>query len=138
MSCILDLGLPGLDGIEVYRQIRTFSDCYVIVVTARKDEVDTPSACPWARDDYVTKPFSVRELPSPASRPCCAAPGPAHERIRDPSSEAIRVFGIPVLTPTVIASTWPTPRWPSLDGTGPPHHAGSTTHDGLHPSPAHR
>ena len=59
---ILDLGLPGLDGIEVCRQIRTFSDCYVIVVTARSDEVDTLIGLSVGADDYVTKPFSVREL----------------------------------------------------------------------------
>lgn len=59
---ILDLGLPGLDGIEVCRQIRTFTDCYVIVVTARKDEIDTLIGLSVGADDYVTKPFSVREL----------------------------------------------------------------------------
>ncbi|WP_026926522.1 response regulator transcription factor [Granulicoccus phenolivorans] len=59
---ILDLGLPGLDGIEVCRRIRTFTDCYVIVVTARSDEVDTLIGLAVGADDYLTKPFSVREL----------------------------------------------------------------------------
>ena len=59
---VLDLGLPGLDGIEVCRQIRTFTDCYVIVVTARKDEVDKLIGLSVGADDYLTKPFSVREL----------------------------------------------------------------------------
>ena len=59
---ILDLGLPGLDGIEVCRQLRTFTDCYVIVVTARKDEIDTLIGLSVGADDYITKPFSVREL----------------------------------------------------------------------------
>ena len=59
---ILDLGLPGLDGIEVCRQIRTFSDCYILVVTARKDEIDTLIGLSVGADDYITKPFSVREL----------------------------------------------------------------------------
>ena len=59
---ILDLGLPGLDGVEVCRRIRTFSDCYVIVVTARAGEVDRLIGLSVGADDYVTKPFSVREL----------------------------------------------------------------------------
>ena len=59
---ILDLGLPGLDGIEVCRQIRTFSDCYILITTARKEEIDTLIGLSVGADDYLTKPFSVREL----------------------------------------------------------------------------
>jgi len=59
---VLDLGLPGIDGIEVCRQLRTFSDCYVIMLTARADEVDTLIGLSVGADDYVTKPFSPREL----------------------------------------------------------------------------
>jgi DNA-binding response OmpR family regulator len=59
---ILDLGLPGMDGVEVCRRIRTFSDCYIIMVTARQDEIDKLIGLSVGADDYVTKPFSVREL----------------------------------------------------------------------------
>jgi DNA-binding response OmpR family regulator len=59
---VLDLGLPGLDGIEVCRQLRTFSDCYVIMLTARADEIDKLIGLSVGADDYVTKPFSPREL----------------------------------------------------------------------------
>ena len=59
---VLDLGLPGLDGVEACRQIRTFSDAYVIMVTARSDEVDTLIGLSVGADDYLTKPFSPREL----------------------------------------------------------------------------
>ena len=59
---ILDLGLPGLDGVEVCRQIRTFSDCYLIMLTARTDEIDVLIGLSVGADDYVTKPFSAREL----------------------------------------------------------------------------
>lgn len=59
---VLDLGLPGLDGVEVCRRIRTFSDAYVVIVTARSDEVDTLVGLSVGADDYVTKPFSPREL----------------------------------------------------------------------------
>jgi len=59
---VLDLGLPSLDGIEVCRQIRTFSDAYVVMLTARSDEVDTLIGLSVGADDYLTKPFSPREL----------------------------------------------------------------------------
>ena len=59
---ILDLGLPGLDGIEVCRTLRTFSDAYVVIVTARDDETDKLIGLSVGADDYLTKPFSPREL----------------------------------------------------------------------------
>lgn len=59
---ILDLGLPGIDGIEVCRELRTFSTCYVIILTARVEEEDTLEGLAAGADDYMSKPFSVREL----------------------------------------------------------------------------
>lgn len=59
---VLDLMLPGLDGVEVCRQLRTFSDCYVIMLTARTEEVDKLVGLGVGADDYMTKPFSPREL----------------------------------------------------------------------------
>lgn len=59
---VLDLGLPKLDGLEVCRQLRTFSDCYIVMLTARSDEVDTIVGLSVGADDYVTKPFSPREV----------------------------------------------------------------------------
>ncbi|HEX7104492.1 MAG TPA: response regulator transcription factor [Acidothermaceae bacterium] len=59
---VLDLGLPGLDGLEVCRQLRTFTDCYVLMLTARADEVDKLIGLSVGADDYMTKPFSPREL----------------------------------------------------------------------------
>ncbi|MDR1635177.1 MAG: response regulator transcription factor [Bifidobacteriaceae bacterium] len=59
---ILDLSLPGLDGIEVARQVRTFSDAYLMMVTARAEEVDKLIGLAVGADDYMTKPFSPREL----------------------------------------------------------------------------
>ncbi|WP_347353599.1 response regulator transcription factor [Intrasporangium sp.] len=59
---VLDLGLPGLDGIEVCRQVRLFSDCYILMLTARGDEIDRVIGLSVGADDYITKPFSAREL----------------------------------------------------------------------------
>jgi DNA-binding response OmpR family regulator len=59
---VLDLGLPGLDGVEVCRQVRTFSDCYVLMLTARADEVDLLVGLSVGADDYLVKPLSPRQL----------------------------------------------------------------------------
>jgi DNA-binding response OmpR family regulator len=59
---VLDIGLPGIDGVEVCRRLRTFSDAYVVMLTARQDEVDKLIGLSVGADDYVTKPFSAREL----------------------------------------------------------------------------
>jgi DNA-binding response OmpR family regulator len=59
---VLDLMLPGIDGIEACRRIRTFSDAYIIMLTAKSDEVDKLIGLSVGADDYLTKPFSPREL----------------------------------------------------------------------------
>jgi len=58
----LDVGLPDIDGYEVLRRIREFSDCYVVMLTARSDELDTLTGLQSGADDYLTKPFRPREL----------------------------------------------------------------------------
>ncbi|MFF9136665.1 response regulator [Streptomyces albogriseolus] len=59
---LLDVMLPGIDGLEVLRRLRGFSDAYVILVTARAEEVDKLVGLGVGADDYVTKPFSPREV----------------------------------------------------------------------------
>lgn len=59
---VLDVMLPEIDGIEVCRQLRQFSDAYVIMLTARAEEIDKILGLTVGADDYLTKPFSPREL----------------------------------------------------------------------------
>ncbi len=59
---VLDVGLPDMNGFEVCRQLRQFSNVPVIFLTARSDEVDRIVGLEIGADDYVTKPFSPREL----------------------------------------------------------------------------
>ena len=59
---VLDLMLPGLDGMEVCRRIRSHASTPIIMLTARGDEVDTLVGLEIGADDYITKPFSPREL----------------------------------------------------------------------------
>jgi DNA-binding response OmpR family regulator len=59
---VLDLMMPGIDGIETCRRLREFSRAYVIMLTARADEADKLVGLAIGADDYVTKPFSPREL----------------------------------------------------------------------------
>ena len=59
---LLDLGLPDMDGIDVIRKIRGWSNVPILVVSARSDDTDKVSALDAGADDYLTKPFSVEEL----------------------------------------------------------------------------
>ena len=59
---ILDIGLPDINGFDVFRQIRTFSEIAVIFLTARNIEIDRVTGLEMGADDYIVKPFSPREL----------------------------------------------------------------------------
>lgn len=62
MLTTLDVNLPGIDGFEVVRRIRSFSSTYVIMLSARRDEIDTLMGLNSGADDYLAKPFRPREL----------------------------------------------------------------------------
>ena len=59
---LLDLMLPGRDGLDICRELRTFSDVPIVMVTAKVEEIDRLIGLDLGADDYVCKPFSVREL----------------------------------------------------------------------------
>ncbi|MCF6508686.1 response regulator transcription factor [Blastococcus sp. MG754426] len=106
---VLDLGLPDADGTEVCRQIRAETPCYVLMLTARAEEVDLLIGLAVGADGYMAKPFSPRELvarvqamlrfPRTAPQPA-AAPAAAAESVRrlaelevDEDSREVRVDG---------------------------------------------
>ena len=59
---LLDLGLPDMDGVEIIRKVRTWSNVPIIVISARSEDSDKIDALDSGADDYLTKPFSVEEL----------------------------------------------------------------------------
>ena len=59
---LLDLGLPDIDGVEVIKKVRTWSNVPIIVISARSEDSDKIEALDAGADDYLTKPFSVEEL----------------------------------------------------------------------------
>jgi DNA-binding response OmpR family regulator len=102
---VLDLMLPGIDGIEVCRQLRTFTDAYIIMLTARVEEVDKLVGLSVGADDYLTKPFSPRELVARVKamlrRP--RATGASSAPVRrigsltiDPQAREVHAAGVPV------------------------------------------
>ena len=62
---VLDIGLPGIDGFEVCRRIRAGSKVPIVMLTARDEEPDRVAGLELGADDYVSKPFSPRELVGP-------------------------------------------------------------------------
>lgn len=99
---VLDLMLPGLDGIEVCRQIRTFSDAYVLMLTARSEEIDRIVGLSVGADDYLVKPFSPRELVARVKallrRPRSSTPTTIGSNlVVDTARRAVTVRGNPVV-----------------------------------------
>ena len=102
---VLDVNLPGLDGFEVLRRVRTFSDAYVIMLTARVEEIDRIVGLSVGADDYLVKPFSPRELVARvkallrrprADRGPSAAPLDLGELAIDQPTRTVTVRGEPV------------------------------------------
>ncbi len=102
---VLDLMLPGLDGISLCRWIRSRSDLPVIMLTARGEEADRIVGLELGADDYVTKPFSPRELAARVRSVLRrAAPSPADEEklsfeafVIDPSAREVTRNGEPLM-----------------------------------------
>lgn len=100
---VLDVMLPGVDGVEVLRRIRTRSDAYVVLVTARTEETDHLIGLSVGADDYVDKPFRPRELVArvkallrrPRDSPAGGALGAAGLEV-DPVRREVRADGRPV------------------------------------------
>ena len=86
---VLDLGLPDADGTEICRQVRAETECYVLMLTARAEEVDLLIGLAVGADGYMAKPFSPRELVARVQamlrRPRSAVPTP-----REPIEETVR------------------------------------------------
>jgi DNA-binding response OmpR family regulator len=103
---VLDLMLPGIDGVEVCRRIRAFSGTYIIMLTAKSEEVDKLMGLSVGADDYLTKPFSPRELVARVRamlrRPRAGTGEPAGEVRRfgalqiDPAGREVLLGGRPV------------------------------------------
>lgn len=96
---VLDLMLPGIDGIEACRRIRSFSDAYILMLTARAEEVDKIVGLSTGADDYLTKPFSPGELVArvrallrrPRRGTASAAPRRFGDLIVDPVGREVRM-----------------------------------------------
>lgn len=108
---VLDVMMPGIDGLEVCRQLRTFSEAYVIMLTARAEELDTLLGLSVGADDYLTKPFSPRVLvarirsllrrpraPTRSAEPAEAESGRRFGALRiDPEPREVWLDGRPVV-----------------------------------------
>jgi len=104
---VLDLMLPKLDGIEVCKRLRAESHVPIIMLTARDDEVDKVLGLELGADDYITKPFSIREFRSRVKAALRRAAAPKHEAsepevisidglVVDPSRRTVTLDGTPV------------------------------------------
>lgn len=99
----VDVGLPDIDGYEVLRRLRSFSTCYVVMLTSHGDELDTLTALQSGADDYLTKPFRPREL-----RARIAAMLRRPRAVPPPTASVATEEAVPAVSST------PTPAPPSI------------------------
>jgi DNA-binding response OmpR family regulator len=106
---VLDVMLPRMDGLEVCRRMRARSSVPIIMLTAKAEEIDKVLGLELGADDYITKPFSLREFRSRVKaalrragmakrEPTDEAPLEVHELRIDPAKRAVEVRGTPVQT----------------------------------------
>jgi DNA-binding response OmpR family regulator len=104
---VLDVMLPQMDGLEVCKRLRATSHVPIIILTARDDEVDKVLGLELGADDYITKPFSIREFRSRVKAALRRASAPKHEAVGsetitidglvvDPSRRTVELDGFPV------------------------------------------
>ena len=91
----LDVNMPGMDGFAVAKQLREFSETYLIMITARSDEIDIVMGFEAGADDYIVKPFSPRELRARAD-----------SMLRRPRRMATAQGGAPAAAPEPEPETW--------------------------------
>ena len=131
----LDLGLPDIDGFEVIRQLRLFSDAYIVMLTARAEELDTLMGLEAGADDYITKPFRPRELRARISAMLRRPRGSA-DAVADPAGPGTQET-VPGLPPTTV----PGAVVPSPAASAPVSEvlpAGMLSHNGLTLDPGTR
>src|SRR5881392_2102787 len=88
---VLDIMLPKLDGLEVCKRLRAESSVPIIMLTARDDEFDTVLGLELGADDYITKPFSIREFRSRVRALLRRAAAPRHDAASGLEEEVIAV-----------------------------------------------
>ena len=101
----LDVNMPGMDGFEVARRIRAFSDTYIVMLTALQEEIDTLEGLRAGADDYLTKPFRPRELRARIEamlrRPRAVANEAASVATNAPAAPAVEIQSVPMSAPSV-------------------------------------
>lgn len=113
----LDVSMPGIDGFETAKRIRAFSSTYLIMLTARAEEIDTLQGLEAGADDYVTKPFRPRELRARIEamlrRPRAGGTAPAHaertpaDAVAEPvDATALDANALPAHQDTGVGGDW--------------------------------
>ena len=89
---LLDLGLPDVDGIDVCRRVRAVSEVPLLIITARSEEVERVVGLELGADDYLSKPFGLRELVA-RMRAVLRRTGPASVADQEPATESVQRLG---------------------------------------------